>query len=179
VEARARLREAALELYRARGFDATTTAQIAELAGVTERTYFRHFSDKREVLFDGESELRDLLVDAIAAAPTALPPLVILERAFAASAPLFVKGRRVAELRQPLIASTPALQERAHAKSAALVDAIAKALAARELPRETALLAARVGMAAFSRAIADWDGVSGTALENLITRAMDETRALG
>ena len=74
AQARARLREAALELYRERGYDETTAAQIAARAGVTERTYFRHFADKREVLFDGEAELRAILVDAIATAPAGLAP---------------------------------------------------------------------------------------------------------
>src|SRR5665213_996299 len=73
VEARARLREAALELYLDHGYDATTTAQIAQRAGVTERTYFRHFADKREVLFNGESELRDVMVAAIADAQEGTP----------------------------------------------------------------------------------------------------------
>jgi AcrR family transcriptional regulator len=179
VEARTRLREAALELYRERGYDATTTAQIAERAGVTERTYFRHFSDKREVLFDGEIELRNVLVDTIRAEPVGLTPLEILERAFSASVPLFVKGRRIAELRQPLIVSTPALQERAHAKSAALVEAIAGALAERGIPPLTSTLAAQVGMAAFSRGIAEWDGRSAVTLGTLVSRAMTEVRSLG
>ena len=68
--ARARLCAAALELYRQHGYEATTTAQIAARAGVTERTYFRHFADKREVLFDGEEHLRSVLATAVAAAPT-------------------------------------------------------------------------------------------------------------
>ena len=78
--ARARLRAAALALYRERGYDETTTAQIAARAEVSERTYFRHFADKREVLFDGEAELRAILVDAVAAAPDGLAPLPVIDR---------------------------------------------------------------------------------------------------
>jgi AcrR family transcriptional regulator len=177
--ARIRLREAALELYGARGFDATTTAQIAERAGVTERTFFRHFADKREVLFEGETELCDVLSDAVRTAPADLATLAVLERAFIAAVPLFVAGRRVAVLRQPVIDAAPALQERAHAKSAAVVDALAQALAARGLEPLHAQLAAQVGTAAFRRAVADWAGESGDELTVLITKATDEVRTLG
>ena len=179
AEVRRRLREAALELYREHGYDATTTAQIAERAGVTERTYFRHFRDKREVLFDGEAELRAVLVDALAGSPAELPPLDVLVRAFTAAVPLFVAGRTVAERREEIIDVTPALQERAHAKTAALVEALAAALADRGLPRPSAVLAAQVGMAALGRAVGAWGGRSASELENLIAAAADEVRALG
>jgi AcrR family transcriptional regulator len=179
AEARRRLREAALELYRAQGYDATTTAQIAERAGVTERTYFRHFADKREVLFDGEAELRTVLVAAVAAAPPGTAPLDVLVRAFTAAVPLFVAGRAVAERREAIIDTTPALQERAHAKTAALVEALAAALADRGLPRPNAVLAAQVGMATLGRAVTAWGGSSAAELENLVLAAAEEVRALG
>src|SRR5690349_25179007 len=88
AEARARLREAALDLYGEQGYEATTTVQIAARAGVTERTYFRHFADKREVLFDGETELRDTMCGAVAAAPDDLSPLALVLRAYVAAVPL-------------------------------------------------------------------------------------------
>ena len=179
AEARARLREAALELYREHGYDATTTAQIAARAGVTERTYFRHFADKREVLFDGEEELRTVLVDAVARSPSELPPLAVLARAFTAAIPLFVSGRTVAERREAIIVSTPALQERAHAKSAALIEALAAALVERGHSRPGAVLAAQIGMATFGRALAAWGGRSASELDRLIDAAVAEARALG
>ena len=179
MQARARLREAALALYGERGYDATTTAQIAERAGVSERTFFRHFADKREVLFEGEHDLRATMVEALAAVPEDRSALAALQDAFVAAVPLFVAGRSVAERRAPLIAATPALQERAHAKSAALAEALTGALTDRGLAPATAALAARVGMAAFSRAIEDWDGRSGTDLERRIDAAMTELRSLG
>ncbi|WP_243062260.1 TetR/AcrR family transcriptional regulator [Humibacter sp. RRB41] len=178
ADARRRLREAALELYRERGFNTTTTAQIAARAGVTERTYFRHFADKREVLFDGEMELRNTIVSAIETAPSEESPLNVLTRAFTASVPLFVAGRSVAVSRQAIIEVTPALQERAHAKTAALIEAIAAALTARGMPTPSAALAARIGMVAFRRAVADWDGTSDDELEQLIRNTVDEVRAL-
>ncbi|MCE0763306.1 TetR/AcrR family transcriptional regulator [Pseudonocardia kujensis] len=178
AEARRRLREAALELYREQGYEATTTAQIAARAGVTERTYFRHFADKREVLFDGEDELRRVLVDAVATAPSELSPLGMLARAFTAAVPLFVAGRSVAERREEVIVVTAALQERAHAKSAALIEDMATALVDRGLARPSALLAAQIGMATFRRAIGAWDGRSASELESLIAAAAAEVRAL-
>jgi AcrR family transcriptional regulator len=179
AKARARLREAALELYRDQGYDQTTTAQIAKRAGVTERTYFRHFADKREVLFDGEAELRAILVDAIAAAPADQAPLPVLVRAFSATVPLLVANRPIAERRAAIIAVTPALRERAYAKAAALSDAIADALAQRGTPPPTARLAARVAMAAFERASERWGGDPAIDLEASIAEAADEVLALG
>jgi AcrR family transcriptional regulator len=178
AEARARLREAALELYAERGYDATTTAEIAARAGVTERTYFRHFADKREVLFDGEVELRELMTAAIASAPGGPAPLPLVLRAYSAAVPLFVAGRHVAERRAEVIATSAALQERAHTKSAALTDALIGALRARGVPEPTARLAARAGAAVFERASRAWDGTSGPALAALITQAAEELRAL-
>jgi AcrR family transcriptional regulator len=179
AEARGRLREAALALYGEHGYDATTTAQIAARAGVTERTYFRHFADKREVLFEGEKELGDVMTAAVVEAPADRPPLSAVQDAYNAAVPLFVAGRSVAERRAPIIAATPALQERAHAKSAAIVDAVADALVTRGVTRPTAELAAQVGRAAFARAMGSWGGRSAAELHRLIDEAMDEVRSLG
>jgi AcrR family transcriptional regulator len=178
AEARTRLREAALELYEAHGYDATTTAQIAARAGVTERTYFRHFADKREVLFDGEIELRDVMAGAIADAPDTASALDLVMAAYEAAVPLLIAGRPIAIRRAALIAATPALQERAHAKSAALADAIVAALTARGVPAPTARLAAQVGAAAFQRATAQWYPEPSRDLVALLREAAREVRAL-
>ncbi|WP_093782735.1 TetR/AcrR family transcriptional regulator [Actinacidiphila guanduensis] len=178
AQARMRLREAALELYAERGYDATTTSEIAARAGVTERTYFRHFADKREVLFDGEAELREVMTAAIASAEDSLPPLSLVLRAYTAATPLFVAGRPVAERRARIIAATPALQERAHAKSAALTEALISALTQRGVPEPTARLAARAGAAIFERASRAWTGTSAQDLTSLVVQASHELRAL-
>ena len=154
--ARLRLRQAALELYDQRGFDQVTTAEIAARAGVTERTFYRHFVDKREVLFDGETNLRDILVAGLAAAPADLAPLPALLWAFRSAAPLVEGNRRNTEPLQRVIAATPALRERAHTKSAILTDALAAALRDRGTPEPLASLAARIGMAAFGHVGATW-----------------------
>lgn len=178
VEARARLREAALDLYEERGYDATTTAQIAERADVTERTYFRHFADKREVLFDGETQLREVMTGAIAAAPPEVSPAGLVTCAYVAAIPLFVAGRPVAERRARIIATSTALQERAQAKSAALTQAVIGALRERGVPEPTARLAARAGAAVFEHAGHAWGGTSGAQLELLLKKAASELRAL-
>jgi AcrR family transcriptional regulator len=176
--ARARLREAALELYGERGYDATTTAEIAARAGVTERTYFRHFADKREVLFDGETQLLDVMTAAIASAQDERSPLALVLGAYTAAIPLFVAGRSVAERRAKIIATSPALRERAHSKSAALTQALIGALEERGIPEPTARLAARAGAAIFECASRAWNGTSAADLAACVAHAADELRAL-
>jgi AcrR family transcriptional regulator len=125
------LQEAALELYLERGYDKTTAGDIAARAGFTERTFFRHFADKREVFFGGEAQLRDLLTGAVAAVPAGTRPLPALRAAFHQAVPLIERNLPVTERRMPVIVATPALKERALAKSAALVAALPDALQAR------------------------------------------------
>ena len=155
-DARARLRRAALELFGERGYDRTTAAQIAARAGVTERTFFRHFPDKREVLFDGEARLRAALTASVADAPPGLGPLHMLFRAFRSLQPMMDENRLSSRTRQDIIAATPALRERELAKLAALGDALADALKARGVAELRAVIAARTGMVAFAHAVATW-----------------------
>ena len=177
-DARRRLQGAALELWSERGYDRTTTAEIAARAGVTPRTFFRHFSDKREVLFDGAGEMRDILTAAVAAAPPALAPLKVLQRAFTAVEPLFEQNRPYAGVRQKVITATPALQERELAKGAALITALAESLQARGLESRRAALAAHTAMAAFGYAVAAWGEDATEGFDIHIARAFDELSAL-
>ena len=155
-EVRARLQRAALELFGERGYDRTTAAEIAARAGVTERTFFRHFPDKREVLFDGEARLRVALTASIAEAPAGLGPLAVLLRAFRSIQPMLEGNRPYAKPRHEVISITPALSEREAAKTAALADALAEALRARGVTDVRAALASRTGMAAFVHATVSW-----------------------
>lgn len=177
-EARRRLQQAALELYGERGFDRTTTAEIAERAGVTERTYFRHFPDKREVLFDGETTLRQLLIAAVRDLPETLEPLETLTRAFLSIEGWLREGRAFSELRHRVIAATPALRERELAKLASLADALATALQQRGVPARRAALAAEVGTTAFNYAVTCWYDHTTEDLDVLLIDAFDEVRAL-
>ncbi|WP_328609874.1 TetR/AcrR family transcriptional regulator [Amycolatopsis sp. NBC_00345] len=175
-EVRLRLQEAALELYLERGYDKTTTADIAARAGVTERTFFRHFADKREVFFDGEAQLRELLTDAVAAVPAGTKPLPALRAAFHQAVPLIEQNLPVTERRHPVIAATPALQERALAKSAALVGAMADALRARGVAEQPAALCAQVGMDTYSIAIRRWGADRTDDLHTHLDRAFTDLR---
>ena len=155
-EARLRLQQAAVELFAERGYDQTTAAEIAGRAGVTERTFFRHFPDKREVLFDGQTVLADALTASIADAPLHLRSIDILFRAFRSVTKLLEDNRPFSKPRQDVISATPALHERELSKLEALSEALALALTARGVSDLQASLAARAGMAAFAHATLSW-----------------------
>ena len=153
---RARLQSAALELFRERGYDRTTAADIAARANVTGRTFFRQFPDKREVLFEGQTALSAALAASISDAPDDLAPLEVLFRAFRSVLTLLEENRALSKPRQEVISSTPALAEREAAKHSALGDNLAAALRRRGVEDLPAELAARTGMAAFVYATTAW-----------------------
>lgn len=168
-----------MDLYRERGFDRTTTAEIAARAGVNERTFFRHFPDKREVLFDGEAELRAALMREVADAPGDLPPLDVLLHAFQRAGRVLEENRPFSEPRLELIGRTPALRERDLAKAAFLTEAVAEALRLRGVPDRLADLAAHTGWAAFHHAAQAWiDDPAQGGLEAHLRRTFDDLRAL-
>lgn len=145
-----------MELFTARGYEQTTASQIAARAGVTERTYFRHFADKRDILFEGEERLAAVLTGTIVGAPPELTPMAVLLRAFHGLAETFEGDRAFSAPRQAIIAATPSLRERESSKHAALIDAVASALVRRGLQPKTAALAAQLGGAAFIHALSTW-----------------------
>ena len=167
-QVRLRLQSAALELFQAQGYEQTTALEIAARAGVTERTFFRHFADKREVLFDGEAALSTILTEAMRDAPSALGPWPTLLRAFRATLPLLIANRSLSEPRRRVIASNPPLQERELAKVSALTAQLADALRERGVAARAASLVAQMGMVAFSQAMLAWlDGEPGELDEHL------------
>lgn len=155
-DARTRLQQVALELFLEQGYDRTTAAEIAARAGVTERTFFRHFSDKREVLFDGEARFRAALTASIVDSPDELGALDTLFRAFRSVQYVIEDNRPFSKPRHMVISNTPALHEREMAKMGALSDALAAALKSRGVADLRANLAARIGMAAFVQAMVAW-----------------------
>jgi AcrR family transcriptional regulator len=174
-----RLEQAALDLYRERGFDQTTVAEIAERAGLTERTFFRYFTDKREVLFWGQDRLRELYAGRIAAAPASAAPIEMVAAALEAVTPLFEGRRDIARQRQAVIAAHPGLQERELLKRAALAGALAAALRERGVTGTAASLAAEAGVIAFKTAYASWVAGPGTPdLSQLIRTALGQLHAL-
>ncbi|GAA5186562.1 TetR family transcriptional regulator [Rugosimonospora acidiphila] len=178
AQARRRLQQAALDLYRERGFDQTTAADIAARAGVNERTFFRHFPDKREVLFDGEADLRAALTRYVAEAPDGLRPVQVLLHAFSKAARILEDNRPFSEPRLELIAATPALRERDLAKAAAMADAVAEALRGRGIPDRLADLTAQTGWATFHHAAQAWIDDPSPGLEAHLLQSFDALQAL-
>lgn len=155
--ARERLERAALDLFVEHGYDATTVAEIADRAGLTKSTFFRHFADKREVLFGGQDMLAELFRDAIQAAPPSATTADCLAAALESVAVAFTPDRHdLAPQRQAVIAANSELQERQLLKRARLASAMAEALRARRAGEVSARLAAEVGVLAFSAAYARW-----------------------
>jgi AcrR family transcriptional regulator len=155
--ARDRLQAAALELFASRGFEQTTAAEIAQSVGLTERTFFRHFSDKREVLFYGQEQFLQAFLDGVDAAPADASPLEVVESALRTAGAFFTGDRRpYSRMRQSVIDQNPALQEREQHKFAGLAATVAKALRARGIGEPAATLAAQAGSTVFGIAFAQW-----------------------
>jgi AcrR family transcriptional regulator len=155
-DARGRLAQAAIELYVERGFEQTTVAEIAERAGLTERTFFRHFADKREVLFAGQEDFEAMFLVPIAAAPADATPMAIIERALHAAAENFEPRRAWSVERNKVISANPGLRERELIKLANLTEAIAAALRERGVSEPTASLTAQSGIAVFHVGFQTW-----------------------
>jgi AcrR family transcriptional regulator len=180
-DARGRLERAAMELYRERGFDRTTVAQIAERAGLTERTFFRHFEDKREILFAGGAQLQELVVGAVASAPDSATPLQAIGAGIEAAGAMLEehRGRRFARQRQQIIAASPELRERELHKLAALAAGVAEALRERGVGDPGASILGEIAIAIFRVSFERWVAESsGPDLNELMRRALAELRAL-
>ena len=177
-EARRRLQQATLELFQERGYEAVTTAQIAARAGVTERTFFRHFADKREALFEGEEALHDALSTAVAAAPASMAVMDVLFAAFASLEPMLERNRPFTEPRRAVIAQAAALQERVLTKTAGVAATLSAARARRGVEAGLAALAAQVAMAAFGHAATAWFDDPKPGLRAHLERAFQRLRDL-
>jgi len=177
--ARGRLEQAALALFVERGFEQTTVAEIAQRAGLTERTFFRYFADKREVLFAGAGALQELLVQQVAQAPASAAPLDAIVGALQAAAPLFAERGDYPRQRQAVISGNAELQERELIKLATLAAALAEALRERHVPEPSASLAAEAGIAVFRVAFERWTAQDCQPdLAKLIRDSLDELRAV-
>ena len=166
-DAAGRLREAALALYVAQGYEQTTVAEIAERAGVTARTFFRHFADKREVLFAGSERLEQEMVAAVAGAAAGVGPLDAVGAALEAAAGLVGGDHAHSRRRQSVVAANPELHERELIKMARLADALAGALTDRGVAAADARLAAEAGIAVFRIGFERW--VAGPRTGDLAT----------
>jgi AcrR family transcriptional regulator len=174
-----RLVVAAVDLFNEQGYDATTVTQIAERAGVTKSTFFRHFSDKRELLVAGQETLSKLLADGIAEAPGTASPLEAvaagLERASSEMGPA---NRELGPRLKAAVAASTELQERDALKSVGLAAAMTAALVARGVPDVTAHLASELGVLAFKRGYAQWSEIEGNDDSGLAEHALAALKEL-
>jgi AcrR family transcriptional regulator len=178
-DAPGRLRQAALELYSERGFDSTTVAEIAERAGLTERTFFRHFADKREVLFAGAGSLQELFVTTLEGAPESAAPIDQVAAALEAAGELMQDGRDHSRLRQAVIAANAELRERELIKLASLATALAAALRRRGVKEPGASLTAEAGVAVFKVAFERWiDPTNQRDFVEVINESLAELKAV-
>jgi AcrR family transcriptional regulator len=176
---RGRLEQAAMELYSERGFEPTTVAQIAKRAGLTERTFFRHFADKRDVLFGGAGALQESMVSAVAGAPDSATPIDAVAAGLEAAASILQERRPFARQRQSIIAANPELREREVMKLASLSAALAETLRARGVEDSAASLTAEIAVAVFRIAFERWVGANNARdLPELMHETLGELETL-
>jgi AcrR family transcriptional regulator len=172
---RERLQSIALQLFLDRGFENTTVADIARAADVTERTFFRHFGDKREVLFAGQDDFLELFVGPIRDAPADTLPIDLVARALAGAGTYFTEDRREwSRRRQRAIDAEPALGERELAKLSGLSTRLAELFRERGVPEPAATLVAQSGVTVFHLAFSQWIAPDETrTLPELATERLD------
>jgi AcrR family transcriptional regulator len=174
-----RLAEAAYALYGERGYENTTVAEIAKRAGLTERTFFRHFADKREVLFAGSEVLTGAIMDAVANAPAGLAPLDAVAAGLEAAGTVFPEQPDFSRQRQTIIDANPELQERELRKMATLSAALADTLRGRGLSDAAASLSAEVGIALFRTAFERWiDESNDKPFAQVVRESLSELKSL-
>jgi AcrR family transcriptional regulator len=177
--ARGRLAQAALELFGERGFEQTTVEDIAQRAGLTKRTFFRHFADKREVLFGGGEELQQVFVDALAAAPASATPLEAVAAGLEAAGAVLQERRAFARRRQVVVAGNAELRERELVKLASISAALADGLRRRGVEEPAASLTAETAMAVFRVAFEHWaTDDDAPELPQVIRTSLDAVRAV-
>jgi AcrR family transcriptional regulator len=176
-DARGRLIKATIELFAEQGYDATTVAEIAERAGLTKRTFFRYFADKREVLFFGSEELERVWLEALTATPRDASPLAAVVAGFDAIAEMFEARLAFARMRAEIIMANPELQERELIKLQRLAESIKAALVERGVSLNAAILAAQTGVTVFHVAFARWVAQDDpAAFRRLIDESLEELR---
>jgi AcrR family transcriptional regulator len=177
-DSRGRLEVAALELYLEQGFDNTTVAEIAERAGLTERTFFRHFADKREVLFPGGATFQNLVTEGAAAAPYDAGPLDAAFAGLQAVSGFLQERRPFSQKRQKIVSANAELQERELIKLQALSTALADTLRTRGVSPLTAGLVAEVAVALFKTSFEEWVGQGNSrTLSEVLNESLVELRS--
>ncbi|CAN5337810.1 TetR family transcriptional regulator [soil metagenome] len=168
-----------MELYVERGFEQTTVAEIAERAGLTERTFFRHFGDKREVLFPDQNDFQDRFVTAVVDAPGEASPLEAVTAALHAVATEFEPRRPWSTRRQVVINANPGLMERELIKLAGVSRAMAAALRDRGVDEPAASLTAESAMSVFHIAFQRWiDGDNTKQFTTIVDESLAALKAV-
>jgi AcrR family transcriptional regulator len=177
--ARGRLEEAALDLFAERGFDQTTVEDIASRAGLTKRTFFRYFADKREVLFGGGNQFQALFVDGLAAARETATPIEAVTTSLEAVAPFVHDRHEHARRRHAVITANEELLERELVKLASVAAALAAALRERGVDEPAASVTAETAIAVFRTAFERWVAGDGDReLTELVRESLDALRAI-
>jgi AcrR family transcriptional regulator len=178
-DAGGRLEAAAWELFRDQGYDRTTVADIAQRAGLTERTFFRHYADKREVLFGGSTAMKDELLRALGSVPPALPPIEAVRIAVEAISALLAGRQALARERRRIVVAHADLQEREQIKRAMLTASLAEALQQRGVQEPAASLAADMGIAVFYVGFSHWlDDPANRDLVEIVHEGFDQLKAI-
>ena len=168
-----------MELYVERGFEQTTVAEIAERAGLTARTFFRYFTDKREVLFGGSAELEKAMVAAVEAAPSDAGTLAAVADALDAAGEMIGGRRDYAQQRYAVINANAELRERELIKMASLSHALADALAHRGVAESQAALAAELCVGVFRVGFQRWlSAPTDRGLATVLHESLEELRTL-
>ncbi|HEX3487780.1 MAG TPA: helix-turn-helix domain-containing protein [Streptosporangiaceae bacterium] len=176
-DASGRLAQAAMALYAEQGFEKTTAAEIAARAGLTERTFFRHFADKREVLFYGTDSLQDMLTGAIAGAPPDATAMDAVGAALQAAGAVIEETPDLARLRNEIVSANAELRERELTKMAELAAAMAGALRERGVLDPAASLAGETGIAVFRVAFTRWISETGQpGLPAILRESMEQLK---
>ena len=179
-DTRSRLERAAFELFAERGFRATTVPDITARAGLTTRTFHRHFADKREVLFADEQQVAPMVARLMADAPAGLGPVAVIRRGLPGVVQARFAGRWAAlRQRREIVASDPLLQEREAGKTTALLQAVAEGFRQRGEDELTATLAAHLTATTFAVGLERWLRAEAEAsLVELLEQTLDAYETL-
>ena len=168
-----------MELYAERGYEQATVAEIAERAGLTARTFFRHFADKREVLFAGSDVLAERLGAALGATPATEPPLPAVAAALGVVAGIIGGDHAHSRRRQDVIVANAELEERERSKLASWSRVLADGLRRRGVDDVAAGLAGETGVAVFRSAFERWiDGSPSASLAETLRASFDLLQGL-
>lgn len=178
-DSRSRLVDAAMSLFGEHGYSGTTVDDIAARAGVTARTFFRHFADKEEVLFADDDTLLPVLLASISATPGPIAADALMLHTLTTLADVMQPQRSELVARQRIIDTDVSLTGRELAKQARWQHGVSATLIERGFDPDDAEILAAVGFAIFVRALHAWlADDTGPDLADRIRDALPRARAV-